>query len=110
MAARVVQLYCPEPDVTVDNFMITPSMEGDDFEMSAKAAFRTKGVEIENIWPCDINAEPLFEVLGCPSAFSEVMNGERLLIKVDEDESLHPDPSSRRCCTWKTTTCQSLCV
>ena len=93
MAARVVQLYCPEHEVTINDFMITPSMDGEAFAISVKSVFRTKSIELEDMWPCDVNGEPLFEVKGvCPSSFKDIASGERLLIAVDEDERLGPEP------------------
>ena len=93
MAARVVQLYIPAHNATIDDFMITPSMDGEAFAASVKAAFRRHhDFDLEGMWPFDINAEPLFEVPGCPSAFKDIAHGERILIAMDEDESVFAEP------------------
>jgi hypothetical protein len=84
MSTRLVQLYCPEYDVTVDDFMITPSMNDGDFALSASTALRTHDVLLEKVWPCDVNAERL--------SVDEIPHGERILIAVDGDEALRPEP------------------
>jgi len=94
MAARVVQLYIPAHNATIDDFMITPSMDGEAFAASVKAAFRRHhDFDLEGMWPFDINAEPLFEVPGCPSAFKDIAHGERILIATDEDEQVLAEPA-----------------
>lgn len=40
MSARTIQLHCPEHDLTIDDFMITPSMTFPDFLLSIQSAFR----------------------------------------------------------------------
>ncbi|KAF1912685.1 hypothetical protein BDU57DRAFT_598114 [Ampelomyces quisqualis] len=87
--ARVVQLYCPEYDVTTSNFMITPSMEYNDVLVHVRASFR--GHNLDDIRLCDINGEPLYDNDDSPSCFSAVVSGERILIAVG-DERIRPEP------------------
>jgi hypothetical protein len=89
-SVRVVQLYCPEQEATVDNFMITPSMGHGDFVEHVKAAFRQ--YDLQHVRPCDINGEPLWDTDKSPSRLDEVADGERLLIAIDDDERLRPEP------------------
>jgi hypothetical protein len=86
---HVVQLYCPEHEATVNNFMITPSMEYDEVLAHVKAAFRR--YDLDDIRLCDINGEPLYDNDDCPSCFSDVAHGERLLVAVG-DERIRPEP------------------
>ena len=88
--ARVVQLYCPDREATVDNFMITPSMTYKDVVAAIMAAFRRH--KIKEAWPCDINGEPLFANAGCPSTIDDVVHGERLLIALEKDSPIYPEP------------------
>ncbi|KAH4942498.1 hypothetical protein HBI26_063530 [Parastagonospora nodorum] len=88
--ARVVQLYCPDHEVTVDNFIITPSMAHKDVVTAIMAAFRR--YKIKEAWPCDINGEPLFANADCPSTLDDVVDGERLLIALDNDSPIYPEP------------------
>jgi hypothetical protein len=87
--ARVVQLYCPEHEATVNNFIITPSMEYDDVLAHVKAAFRR--FDLDDIRLCDINGGPLYDNDDCPSCFSDIAHGERLLVAVG-DERIRPEP------------------
>jgi hypothetical protein len=87
--ARVVQLYCPEHEATVDNFIITPSMEYADVLTYVKAAFRA--YNLEDIRLCDVDGEPFYDNDDCPSCFKDVLDGERLLVAV-VDERIRPEP------------------
>jgi hypothetical protein len=89
LRARVVQLYCPEHETTVDNFIITPSMEYADVLTHVKAAFRA--YNLEDIRLCDVNGEPLYDNDDCSSCFKDVLDGERLLVAV-VDERIRPEP------------------
>lgn len=73
----------------VDNFMITPSMDHDDFVKHVKAAFRQ--YDLQHVRPCDINGEPLWDTDKSPSRLDNVVDGERLLIAVDDGERLRPE-------------------
>ena len=57
--ARVVQIYCPAFNTTIENFMITPSMGLDNVLMHIQASLR--GYDLEDILLCDVNRELLTE-------------------------------------------------
>jgi hypothetical protein len=88
--ARVVQLYCPDHEATVDNFLITPLMTHKDVVTAIAAAFRR--YKIKEAWPCDINGEPLFADADCPSTLDNVVDGERFLIALEKGSLIYPEP------------------
>jgi hypothetical protein len=52
---RVLQLYCSDLEITVDNYIITPSMTHEDIMARILASFRKCGVN--QVFPRDINGE-----------------------------------------------------
>jgi hypothetical protein len=89
-ATRVAELYCPEHKVTVKDFMITPSMSHKDIIDHVEAAFRQYGCLFCR--PCDINGEPLWDPKHSSSNLALVKHGERLLISVEENDRMYPEP------------------
>jgi hypothetical protein len=89
LRARVVQLYCPEHDATVNNFIIAPSIKHADVLIHVENAFRT--YNLEDIRLRDINGEPLYDNDNSPTCFEEVVHGERLLVIVG-DERIRSEP------------------
>ncbi|KAH8725146.1 hypothetical protein GQ44DRAFT_616888, partial [Phaeosphaeriaceae sp. PMI808] len=88
--ARVVQLYCPKYNATVDNSIITPSMGYEGTITHVKASFRLDS--LQHVHLCDINGERLFEHVGCPSSLRNVLSGERLLVVMNDNERVFPVP------------------
>lgn len=83
--ARTMEQHCPEHDLTMDDFMITPLMIFTDFLLSIQSAFR--GYDLS-----DINAERICEA--GPSRFELIADGERILVGlgVNGKERLRPEP------------------
>ena len=88
MSARVLRLYCPDMDVTVDDFMITTSIAYDNILITIKAIIPAPG----KVFPHDVNGEPLFDLEATPFNFDNVVHGEQLLIGVEEYERISPEP------------------
>jgi hypothetical protein len=80
--ARIFQLLCPEIDVTVDGSMTTPSETHLDVTTHMKAAFCSG---LEEIWPHDVNGEPLFNL-------DKSTHGERILMSSDRLQRIWPEP------------------
>jgi hypothetical protein len=79
--ARSFQLLCPEINVTVDGSMITPETHLD-VTTHMKAAFCSG---LEEIWPHDVNGEPLFNL-------DKSTHGERILMSSDRLQRIWPEP------------------
>ncbi|KAF1946060.1 hypothetical protein EJ02DRAFT_430984 [Clathrospora elynae] len=87
--ARVFELYCPEIDATVSKCMITPSMTHD--EILEQIRRMLPGEETE-VFACDINGEPIFDLDTTPFNFNNVVDGEKLLIGTYNYHRIRPKP------------------
>ncbi|CAN9081820.1 hypothetical protein J4E82_007414 [Alternaria postmessia] len=102
--AVIVELYCPAKDLTITNFLITSSAAHKDIIEAIKARFKFKyKIELQEVWPCDINGEPIrtskpgelidgVVIEGDPVCnFSNIRNGEVIMIRLSRDERLATD-------------------
>lgn len=91
--AAIVQLYRPDIDATVNHFMITPSQTYTNIIEHIKAAFYGEKLALEQIWPCDVNGEPLLDgIEDAVSNFDSVEHGERILVGSERYERMKPEP------------------
>lgn len=58
--AHILELHCPELDVTVDCFKITSSETYQDALIHMQAVFRG---EPEKVWSHDVNGEPVSNLI-----------------------------------------------
>ncbi|KAG9187338.1 hypothetical protein G6011_05209 [Alternaria panax] len=97
--AVIVELYCPTIDLTITDFLITPSSAHKDIIESIRARFKSKyKLDLQEVWPCDINGEPIrtselgelingIEIEGDPVCnFGNIQSDELIIVRVSRDE------------------------
>ncbi|KAL1801575.1 hypothetical protein ACET3X_001917 [Alternaria dauci] len=97
--AVIVELYCPTKDLRITDFLISPSAAYKDIIGSIKSRFKSKHkVDLQEVWPCDINGEPIrtsepgelidgVTIDGDPVCnFGNIQSGEVIMIRLKRDE------------------------